>query len=141
MKNVMHHARLKDIFEELIVVNGPPCFDLKNPSLTDGMSVSIEALQYLAFTPQKHWNNYLVFLRIPLLYAKYRSAVDRFFVPVCARHVLCAPAWARHASPLQSVVFSWRPGMPARRYTGGDGVRVGSGEGRSEPSQAQCFLR
>ncbi len=36
MKNIMHHARLKNILEKLIVVNGAPRLDLKNPSLTGG---------------------------------------------------------------------------------------------------------
>src|SRR5580704_3677858 len=59
MKNVLHHARLKDIFKELIVVNGPTCFDLKNPTLTCGMSVSVETFQYLACAPKEHGNDYL----------------------------------------------------------------------------------
>ena len=44
---------LKDIFEELIVVNGPTRFDLKNPSLTDGMSVSVEAFPVSCLYAQK----------------------------------------------------------------------------------------
>jgi hypothetical protein len=67
MKNVMHHACLKYILEELIVVDGPTCLDLKNPALTDGMGVSVETFQYLAFAPKKHWDNYLVFGGLPFL--------------------------------------------------------------------------
>ena len=67
MKHVMHHARLKNIFEKLIVVNGPASLDFKHPSLTGGMRVSVEALQYLAFAPKKHGNNYLVFAGLSFL--------------------------------------------------------------------------
>src|SRR5258708_3100428 len=70
MKNVMHHTCLKDIFEKLIVVNGPTSLHLENPPLIDGMSVSIEALQDLAFAPKKHRNNYLVFTGLPFLNSK-----------------------------------------------------------------------
>ena len=70
MKNIMHHARLKNILEKLIVVNGPPRLDFKNPSLTDLMGVSIEAFQYLAFAPEKYRDNYLVFDGLPSLDAK-----------------------------------------------------------------------
>ncbi len=61
MKYIMHHARLEDILEELIVVNGPACLDFKYPSHLASMGVSIESLQYLAFTPKKHRVNYFVF--------------------------------------------------------------------------------
>jgi hypothetical protein len=44
MKNVVHHARLEDIFEKLIVVDGSTCLDLKDPPLTGSMSVSVETL-------------------------------------------------------------------------------------------------
>src|ERR1017187_6946423 len=67
MKNVMHHARLKNILEKLVVVNGPTCLDFKNPSLTGGMGVSVETFQYLAFAPKKHGDNYLVFEGLPFL--------------------------------------------------------------------------
>ena len=67
MKNVMHHARLKNILEKLIVVNSPTCLDFKNPSLAGGMGVGVETLQYLAFAPKKHWDNYLVLRGFPFL--------------------------------------------------------------------------
>jgi len=70
MKNVMHHARLKDIFEKLIVVNGPTCLYLENPSLAGGMSVSVEALQYLASAPKEHGDNYLVVAGLALFDSK-----------------------------------------------------------------------
>ena len=56
----MHHARLENILEELIVVNGPTRLDLKNLANAGGMSIGIEALQYLALASKKHWDNYLV---------------------------------------------------------------------------------
>ena len=61
MKNIMHHASLKNIFQKLVIVNGATCLDFKNPSLACRMCVSVEALQYLAFATKKHGNNYLVF--------------------------------------------------------------------------------
>jgi hypothetical protein len=67
MKNIMHHAGLKNILEKLIVVNSPTCFDLENSSLTHSMGVSVETLQYLAFAPKKHGNNYLIVARLSLL--------------------------------------------------------------------------
>jgi hypothetical protein len=67
MKNVMHHARLKNILEKLIVVNGATRLDLKNPPFSCGVGVSIETFQYLAFAPKKHWNNYFVFAGLPFL--------------------------------------------------------------------------
>src|ERR1035437_5683204 len=67
MTNVMHHARLKNILEELIVVNGSTRFDFKNPALTGGVSVRVETLQYLAFAPKKHGDDYLVFDGLPFL--------------------------------------------------------------------------
>ncbi len=42
MKNVVHHAGLKNIFQELIIVDCPACLDFKNPPLTRGMGVSVE---------------------------------------------------------------------------------------------------
>jgi hypothetical protein len=44
VENIMHHASLKNIFEKLIIINGPTRLDLKNPPLTGGMGVSIETL-------------------------------------------------------------------------------------------------
>ena len=70
MKNVMHHARLKNVLEKLIVVNGPTCLDLKYPSLTGGMRISVETLQYPAFAPKEHGDNYLVFNGLTFLYLK-----------------------------------------------------------------------
>jgi hypothetical protein len=67
MKHVMHHASLKNILEKLIVIDGPACLDFKHPSLAGGMCVSVEALQYLAFAPKKHGDNYLVFAGLPFL--------------------------------------------------------------------------
>jgi hypothetical protein len=67
VQNVMHHARLKDVLEKLVVIDGPTCLYLKNPSLTGGVSVSVETLQYLAFAPKKYGNNYLAFARLPSL--------------------------------------------------------------------------
>ncbi len=67
MKNIMHHGRLKYVLEELIVVNRPTSFDLKNPTLAGGMGVGVEALQYLAFPPKKHGNDYLVLDALPFL--------------------------------------------------------------------------
>ncbi len=66
----MHHARLKNILEKLIVVNGPTGLDFKHPSFTGSMGVSVEALQNLAFAPKKHGNNYLVFGGFPFLHPK-----------------------------------------------------------------------
>src|SRR5579864_6226305 len=70
MKNVMHHAGLKDILEKLIVVNGPTRLDLENPSLRDGMGVSVETLQYLAFAPEEHRDNDLILARFPFFHLK-----------------------------------------------------------------------
>jgi len=44
METITHHASLKNIFQKLIIVNGPTGLDLKNPPLTGGMGVSIETL-------------------------------------------------------------------------------------------------
>ena len=44
MKNIMHHAGLKNVFQKLIIINGPTGLDLKNPPLTGGVGVSIETL-------------------------------------------------------------------------------------------------
>jgi hypothetical protein len=70
MKDIVHHARLKNIFEELIVINRPACFDFKNPSLTGRMGVGVETLQYLAFSPEKNGNNYLSLRGFSLLNSK-----------------------------------------------------------------------
>lgn len=67
MKNVMHHARLKNILEKLIVDNGPACLDFKNPSFAGGMGVGVETLQYLALAPKKHGDDDLVFGGLPFL--------------------------------------------------------------------------
>ena len=67
MKDVMHHACLKNVLEKLIVVNGATRLNLKNPPLAGSMGVSVEAFQYLAFAPKKYWNNYLVFAGLPFL--------------------------------------------------------------------------
>jgi hypothetical protein len=65
MENVVHHACLKYILEELIVVNCPACLDFKYPALTGGMGVSIETLQYPALAPKKDGNNDLAFADFP----------------------------------------------------------------------------
>ena len=70
MKNIMHHARLKNIFEKLIIVNRPTRLDLKNPTLDGGMGVSVETLQYLASPSKEDRNNYLVLDGLPLLDSK-----------------------------------------------------------------------
>jgi hypothetical protein len=57
MEDIMHHARLKNILEKLIVVNGPARLDFKHPAHTACMSISIEALQYFSFSTKKHWDN------------------------------------------------------------------------------------
>ena len=67
MKNIVHHARLKNILEKLIVVNGSACLDFKNPPFASRMGVSVETLQYLALPPKKHGHDYLVLGRLPLL--------------------------------------------------------------------------
>jgi hypothetical protein len=67
MKNIVHHARLKNILEKLIVVNGSACLDFKNPPFASRMGVSVETLQYLALPPKKHGHDYLVLERLPLL--------------------------------------------------------------------------
>ncbi len=38
----MHHAGLENIFEKLIIINGPTRLDLEYPSLTGSMGVSVE---------------------------------------------------------------------------------------------------
>jgi hypothetical protein len=70
MENVVHHARLKNILEKLIVVNGPARLDLKYPSLTGCMGVSVEAFQYFTLAPKKDGDNDLVFAGLPLLDSK-----------------------------------------------------------------------
>ena len=65
VKDVMHHTRLKNILEKLIVIDGPACLDFKDPSLTGGMGVSVEALQYLAFAPKKNGTTILSSLDFP----------------------------------------------------------------------------
>jgi hypothetical protein len=42
MKNIVHHARLKNVFQKLIVINSPTGLDLKDPPRTEGMRVSVE---------------------------------------------------------------------------------------------------
>ena len=70
MKDVMHHAGLKNILEKLIIVNGSTCLNLKDPALGDGVSVGVETLQYLAFATEKHGDNDLVFARLAFLHLK-----------------------------------------------------------------------
>lgn len=53
----MHHAGLKDVLEELVVVNGPPSFDFDHPTAACGISVRIEALKYFALPPEEDGNN------------------------------------------------------------------------------------
>jgi hypothetical protein len=74
IKNPMHHACLKNILEELIVGNGPPCFDLKYPFLPCGVGVGIEALLFLAFASKEHRDFNFVIGRLPFLDMK----ADRF---------------------------------------------------------------
>lgn len=61
----MHHARLKNVFEKLIVVDGPPCLDFQYPAKAGCMRVGVEALQYLVFSSEKHLDNDLVFGGFP----------------------------------------------------------------------------
>ena len=60
VKNVVHHTRLKDVFEKLIIVNRPTRLYFKNPPFIGGMGISVETFQYLAFPPEKHRYNYLI---------------------------------------------------------------------------------
>jgi hypothetical protein len=70
MKYVVHHARLKDILEELIVVNGATRFDLQNPPFTGSMGVCVEALQYFAFAPKKYRDYNFFFAGLPFFNPK-----------------------------------------------------------------------
>lgn len=54
MENVVHHARLENILEKLVVVHGATGLDFKHPSLTCSMSISVETLQYFAFAAKKN---------------------------------------------------------------------------------------
>ena len=67
VKNIVHHACLENILKKLIVVNGPTCLDLKNPSSTGSMGVSVKTLQYLTFAPKKDGDDYFVFDGLPFL--------------------------------------------------------------------------
>ena len=67
MKDIVHHASLKYVFQKLIIINGLTCFDLKNPPRTESMRVSVETLQDFPFLPKKHRNNYLFVARLPFL--------------------------------------------------------------------------
>ena len=53
MKNIVHHARLKNILEKLIVVNGSACLDFKNPPFASRMGVSVETLSVPCPSAQK----------------------------------------------------------------------------------------
>ena len=44
MKNIMHHAGLKNVFQKLIIINGPAGLNFKNPPLTGRVCISIETL-------------------------------------------------------------------------------------------------
>jgi hypothetical protein len=39
----MHHARLKDVLEELTVIDGPTGLDFKDPSAAGCMGIGVEA--------------------------------------------------------------------------------------------------
>ena len=67
MEDVMHHACLKNILEELIVVDSATRFNLKNPPFTGCMSVRVETFQDLAFASKKYRNHYFVFAGLPFL--------------------------------------------------------------------------
>jgi hypothetical protein len=69
----MHHARLENILEKLIVVDGPACLDFKYPVLSDRVSVSVEALLDLAFASEKHGDNDFVIAGLPFLDKKAHS--------------------------------------------------------------------
>jgi hypothetical protein len=60
MKNVVHHARLKNILEKLIVVDGSASFDFEHPPLDGGVGVGVETLQNFAFAPKQHGDDYFV---------------------------------------------------------------------------------
>ena len=71
--NVMHHACLKNIFEKLIVGNGAASLDFKYPTHAGRMSIGIEAFQYFPLSSKEYGNNYLVFVRLSLLYLKPKT--------------------------------------------------------------------
>src|SRR5437016_5839905 len=63
----MHHARLKNVLEKLIVVHSPTRLDFKHPTLNGGVSISVETLQYLTFAPKQDGDNDLVLDGLPFL--------------------------------------------------------------------------
>ena len=66
----MHHARLKNILEELIVVDGPARLDFKYPTQAFGVSIGIETLLYFAFSTKKYGDIDLAFATLPLFNLK-----------------------------------------------------------------------
>jgi len=66
----VHHARLKDIFEELVVIDRPTGLDLKDPSAAGRVGVGVEAFQYLAFASEEHMYDHLAFGGFPFLDSK-----------------------------------------------------------------------
>ena len=68
VKNVVHHARLKNVFKKLIVIHRSTRLDLENPSFRRGVSIGVEALKYLAFAAKKHRNYNFVFAGLPFLH-------------------------------------------------------------------------
>ncbi len=63
----MHHARLKNVFEKLIVIDSSTSLHFKDPTDTRRVCISVEALQYLAFSAEKHWYNNLIVRGLTLL--------------------------------------------------------------------------
>ncbi|MFQ5792196.1 MAG: hypothetical protein ACE5JI_17135, partial [Acidobacteriota bacterium] len=52
--NVMHHARLKKILEELVVNHSPACFDLDNHSPLTVPGIGLKPFLHRAMAPKKH---------------------------------------------------------------------------------------
>ena len=62
IENPMHHARLENIFQELVVRHCPPSLNFKHPSLVGGVGISIEALLFLTSVSKKH-RDFNLFIR------------------------------------------------------------------------------
>jgi len=64
VENIVHHASLKDVLEELIVIDGPSRFNLEHPARFGVVRISVEALQHFPLSSKEHRDNYLLLTRL-----------------------------------------------------------------------------
>lgn len=68
--NLVHHARLENIFEKLIIIDRSACFDFNDYSTVIAHGICIEIFILAVSASKENWDLNLFFLLFPRLHLK-----------------------------------------------------------------------